>query len=326
MSSLRLHHDLRRPGSTLVMAFSGWMDGGDVSTGTVERLVDLLDAQPVASIEADSFYIFNFPGSMEIASMFRPEITITDGHVSAVDMPTNHFYLPTGQVNTDTNTGGEKTTGNSENSENSSDAGEASQRSEDSSSEAPLFFVGHEPNLRWEAFADSILEFAARVGVTRLLFVGSFGGSVPHTREPRLYLTATDDHLLREFDEYASRRSDYTGPSSFTSYLMTRAPEAGMSMVSLVAEIPGYLQGTNPLCIEAVTRRLAKIFNLQLNLAELRVASDEWEAQVTQVVAQDEDLSEKVRELEEQYDNELIGQATPAGEDLPSADDSVDLD
>jgi hypothetical protein len=53
-------------GATLVLAFTGWMDGGEVSTGTVERLVDLLDARSFAEIDADPFYIFNFPGPMEI--------------------------------------------------------------------------------------------------------------------------------------------------------------------------------------------------------------------------------------------------------------------
>ncbi len=32
---------------TLVVAFSDWMDGGDVLTGTVRRLVELTTAQPV---------------------------------------------------------------------------------------------------------------------------------------------------------------------------------------------------------------------------------------------------------------------------------------
>ena len=42
------------------------------------------------------------------------------------------------------------------------------------------------------AFGDCVLELARRVGVRRVLFVGSFGGSVPHTREPRLYVTCSD--------------------------------------------------------------------------------------------------------------------------------------
>ena len=76
--------------------------------------------------------------------------------------------------------------------------------------------------------------------------------------------------------------------------------------VSLVAEIPGYLQGTNPLSIEAVTRRLAKILKLSLDLATLRTASTWWELEISSVIEQDEDLSKKVRELEAQYDDELL--------------------
>ncbi len=45
------------PGATLVLAFSGWMDGGDVSTGTVSRLVSLLEADRIAEIDPEPFYI-----------------------------------------------------------------------------------------------------------------------------------------------------------------------------------------------------------------------------------------------------------------------------
>jgi hypothetical protein len=78
--------------ATLVLSFSGWMDGGDVSTGTVRRIVDLLDAEPVGEIDPEPFYIYNFPGSMEIASLFRPHIAIKDGIVQSIEMPSNRFY------------------------------------------------------------------------------------------------------------------------------------------------------------------------------------------------------------------------------------------
>ena len=77
-------------------------------------------------------------------------------------------------------------------------------------------------------------------------------------------------------------------------------------MTSLVAEIPGYLQGRNPMSIEAVTRRLAKILRLPLDLGALRAESTEWELEVSRVVAQDEDMTKTVRRLEEAYDNELL--------------------
>lgn len=253
---------------TLVLAFSGWMDGGDVSTGTVERLVDLLGAEPFAEIDPEPFYIYNFPGSMEITALFRPHVEIEDGLVKTIDMPTNTFYChePARLV----------------------------------------LFLGKEPNLHWRTFGEAIFRLARQVGVRRILFVGSFGGAVPHTREPRLYVTCSDETLLAEMEQYGVRRSGYEGPGSFTSYLMAEAATAGVEMVSLVAEIPGYLQGTNPMSIAAVTRRLAKILNLSLDLDSLRAASTAWELQVSSAVDENEEMAEKIRQLEEQYDNELL--------------------
>jgi proteasome assembly chaperone (PAC2) family protein len=261
----------RRPAlkrATMVLAFTGWMDGGDVSTGTVKRLVHLLSAEPIAEIDPEPFYIYNFPGSMETAALFRPHIKIEDGLVETVDMPSNTFY---GHEAADL-----------------------------------VLFVGKEPNLCWQTFGDSIFHLAREVGVTRILFVGSFGGAVPHTRQPRMYVTCSDAGLLPEMEQYGLRRSGYEGPGSFTTYLMTRAASEGIEMASLVAEIPGYLQGTNPLSIEAVTRRLAKILKLPLDLAALRTASTAWELEVSSAVEENEELSKEVRKLEEAYDNELL--------------------
>jgi proteasome assembly chaperone (PAC2) family protein len=255
-------------GATLVLAFGGWMDGGDVSTGTVRRLVDLLGARPVAEIDPDPYYVTSFPGSMEVATLLRPAITIEGGLMASLDMPSNVFYCH-----------------------------EASKL---------VLFLGKEPNLRWRAFGECVLELARRAGVRRVLFVGSFGGAVPHTREPRLYVTCSDAGLLAEMQQYGLRRTGYEGPGSFASYLMTLAPSAGLEMTSLVAEIPGYLQGRNPTSIEAVTRRLAKILRLPLELGALRAESTEWELKVSQAVEGDENLAATVRGLEEAYDDELL--------------------
>ena len=87
---------------------------------------------------------------------------------------------------------------------------------------------------------------------------------------------------------------------------MTRAGPADLEMTSLVAEIPGYLQGRNPLSIEAVTRRLAKILRLPLDLGALRSESTEWELEVSAVIDKDKEMAKTVRRLEEAYDNELL--------------------
>ncbi len=257
--------------ATLLLAFNGWMDGGDVSTGTVRGLVDLLAARPVAEIDPDPFCVCNFPGSMEVAALFRPALKIEDGLVTSLVMPANVFHCH---------------------------------------EPARLFlFLGREPHLRWRTFADCVLEFARRAGVKRLLFVGSFGGSVPHTREPRLHVVCSEARLLPEMEKYGVRRIGYEGPGSFASYLLTRAPRAGLEMTSLAAEIPGYLQGRNPVSIEAVTRRLCQILRLPLDLAPLRAESTEWEVEVSQAVEEDAELARNVRRLEEAYDEDLLRRA-----------------
>jgi proteasome assembly chaperone (PAC2) family protein len=265
---LRIHKTPVPRGTTLVLAFTGWMDGGDVSTGTVQRLVDLLDAPSFAEIDPEPFYIYNFPGPMELAALFRPTLRVEDGRIASFDMPTNTFY-----------------------------AHEPAKL---------LLFLGKEPNLRWREFGEAILALARQTGVRHVLFVGSFGGAVPHTREPRLYVTCSDERRLPEMERYALRRTGYEGPGSFTSYLLTQAPAAGLDMTSLVAEIPGYLQGRNPMSIEAVTRRLAKILKLPLGLESLRAESTEWELQVSQIIEKDKKLAKTVRKLEEAYDNDLL--------------------
>jgi proteasome assembly chaperone (PAC2) family protein len=273
---LRIHECPVLDQGTLVLALSGWMDGGDVSTGTVQRLVDLLGAQPIAEIDPEPFYIYNFPGSMEVAALFRPHIRIEDGQVASCDLPRNTFFCH--------------------------------------ESANLLLFIGREPNLRWRAFGDCIVELAHRVGIRHVVFVGSFGGAVPHTREPRLYVTCSEARLLSAMERYGLRRSGYKGPGSFASYLMTRAPSSNLEMTSLVAEIPGYLQGRNPTSIEAVTRRLAKILKLPLELKSLRAESTAWELEVSRVVEQDRKLAKTIHELEEAYDNSLLEQEGASNE------------
>jgi hypothetical protein len=48
--------------SRLLLGLSGWMDGGEVSTGTVKSLINKLDARKFAEIEPTGFYIYSFPG------------------------------------------------------------------------------------------------------------------------------------------------------------------------------------------------------------------------------------------------------------------------
>ena len=195
------------PDATLLLALTGWMDGGRVSTGTVRHLMHGRDLTAVARIEPGGFYIDNFPGDMQVSAVFRPEVRHEGGLVTRFDMSSNEFSADP-----------EKNL---------------------------LFFLGREPNMNWAAFAEMIFAVCAKVGVKRIMFMGSFGGSVPHTREPRLYGSVSTPTLLPVLELHGIRPSDYEGPASFASYLIHLAPRHHVEMISIAAEIPGYLEGAN---------------------------------------------------------------------------------
>jgi proteasome assembly chaperone (PAC2) family protein len=255
--------------ATLLLALTGWMDGGLVSTGTVGRIMEGRDVVEVGHIEAEPFYLYNFPGSMDIAALFRPQVKLADGLIDGeLIMPTNVFHA-------------------------------------DASANL-VFFLGREPNLLWQTFANCIFDMAQKLGVKRIIFMGSFGGTVPHTREPRMFGSVSHEHLRPILAKHGLRLSNYEGPAGFSSLLLAQSPARGIEMLSLVAEIPGYLDGVNPRSIEAVTRRLAGLLSQPVDLESMRKSSDEWELHVTEAVEKDSELAETVHKLEEQYDNELI--------------------
>jgi len=271
------------PGSTLLLALTGWMDGGNVSTGTVRQFMNDRVLQRVSDIPPGGFYIDNFPGSMELTALFRPHVKYVNGLIKSFDTHENTLFAdPSANL---------------------------------------AFFIGREPNVNWTAFADILFGVIAKLQCTRVVFVGSFGGTVPHTREPRLFGSATTEALVQTLIDHGIRPTDYEGPASFATYLLSLAPSHDVEMISISAEIPGYLQGPNPLCIEAVARRLAHLVGTPINFSSLRDTSTAWELHVTDLVAKDDELAATVRRLEEQYDNELIGIPTPDLQDAEEAEE-----
>ncbi len=252
----------------MVLALDGWMDGGEVSTGTVGWLIDQLGATEVAQLDPDPFYLLNFPGSMEVTAMFRPHVDVQNGEVYDYQEPVNVFYA------------------------------------------APehnlVFFQGEEPNIAWQLYTDCVFHLAKEIGVETVYFIGSFGGMVPHTREPRLFASVSDRKMKPGLESLGIKFSDYEGPASVATHLLTRAEENALTMANLSVEIPAYIEGLNAKSIEAVARKLTALLDLNLNFEKLRKTSDLWEAKLNKAVAKKEELAEHIERLEEDYDHEVF--------------------
>jgi len=266
--NLKVYRQPKLAQPRLVMGFSGWMDGGDVSTGTIRYLRDALGAEAFADIEPEPFYIYNFPGSMEISALFRPHTKISNGLIEAYEPATNTFYC--------------------------------------SEKNALILFSGKEPNLAWQQYADCIFSLAHRFKVRRIYFIGSVAGLTPHTREPRFSCSMSADKLKAQLAQPAIKLSNYEGPAGIITYLTHRAEEEDVEMLSMVAEIPAYVQGYNPRCIESATRLIASLLGLKIPLDDLRRAGDDFEKRLSEILQQQPELAEKVTELEADYDNQVF--------------------
>lgn len=265
---LRIYKRPKLDTPRILMGFSGWMDGGQVSTGTLKYLIERLEAQRFAEIEPEGFYINNFPGSMELTALFRPHTKIKDGLITYYEVTTNTFFY--------------------------SDENDL------------ILFMGKEPNLQWQEFADCIFSLCLEFGVKVIYFIGSVSGLVPHTREPRIFCSFSDAKLKASFQRYSVKFTNYEGPASIVTYLTANADRRGLSMANLVATVPVYVQGNNPKCIEAVTRRLAGILGLQVKIDDLRDISNEFERKLSDVVQEQPELAANIQKLEADYDNEIF--------------------
>ena len=252
----------------MVLGLSGWMDGGDVSTGTVECLVEKLLAEGLGEIHPEDFYIYNFPGPMEVTAMFRPSTKIESGILTEYEPPSNTFYYD--------------------------------------QPHRLILFEGKEPNLHWEEYADCVFEVASEFDVREIYFIGSVAGVIPHTRGPRLFGSVSDESMKDRLGSFGMRFSDYSGPAGISTYLTSLAGERGFEMATIVAEIPAYIQGRNPRCIEAVVRHLAGMLGLHAHLEDLRVLSDAFERRLNRVVRKRPELAELIEKLESDYDNEVF--------------------
>ena len=252
----------------LVIGFSGWMNGGEVSTGAIDWLIMQLQAKVLAEIDPEGFYIYNFPGTMESMMMFRPYAKITKGLVKSYEMPRNTFFYD---------------------EENNL-----------------ILFLGKEPNMNWSEFAGCFFDLCDEFSVKSIYFIGSVAGLVPHTREAKILCSVSNSGIKKELQSHGFGFSDYEGPASFVTHLTAGCIDEDISMASLVVTVPAYVQGENPISIETVVRNIGSLLGMHLEMDELRDTSDDFERRLSKAVEEVPELAENVSKLEEIYDKDIF--------------------
>jgi proteasome assembly chaperone (PAC2) family protein len=276
----------------MVLGFTGWMDGGSASTGTIDYLRKSLEATRFAEINPLDFYIFHFPVStlpvsviseqaqalvasvdpMAFAAVFRPHTEIEDGVIKKITYPKNEFFCSE-QANL-------------------------------------ILFSGEEPHIRWGTYCDCVFAVAREFGVREMYFVGSVASPIPHTREPRIRASAPREDLKATLEAAGMGFGEYEGPSGLVTTLAHESVERGVEMRSLVVEVPHYPfldMPTYPKSILKTTSALTNLLQLDVSLSDLSESTDVAEAKLKALMNENDEFRRLVRKLEEAYDREQSG-------------------
>jgi len=185
----------------------------------------------------------------------------------------------------------------------------------DSEGASVLFLVGAEPDHRWMAFADSIVDLAHQFEVSAVFGLSAYPAPVPHTRPTELVTTATDA-------EMALRVGGETGridvPAGINAAIGLACASSGIQATGLWAQIPHYAAGMPyPAGALALIEGLRTFGGLNFSLGSLVEDARTSRERLDELVANSAEHVEMVRQLEAQADSKVvIEDPLPMGDDL----------
>jgi predicted ATP-grasp superfamily ATP-dependent carboligase len=167
---------------------------------------------------------------------------------------------------------------------------------------------GIEPSMRWRHYCAEILELGAELGVDAVISVGALLADVPHTRP--LPVTATsDDADLRA--QLGIMESDYNGPTGIVGVLQDAATAAGLEALSIWATVPHYVANPpSPKATLGLLMKIEELTGLRIDLGPFPEGAEAWLHGVEALTADDEDIADYVKQLEENHDTIELPEAS----------------
>jgi len=173
-----------------------------------------------------------------------------------------------------------------------------------------MIVIGTEPNMRWRAFSDSIVDLARRYRSELVITMGALLADTPHTRPVPVSASASDPGLM---ERHGLVRSTYEGPTGIVGILHDSCSRAGLTSASLWAATPHYISAApNPQAALALLERLSDLAGTPPGSAELERAASEYQLRVASAIADDPDVAGYVEQLEQAADRD----DPPTGEEL----------
>ncbi|MGB1654481.1 MAG: PAC2 family protein, partial [Acidimicrobiales bacterium] len=183
----------------------------------------------------------------------------------------------------------------------------------DSTGNDLLFLHGAEPDHNWRTFCDAVVELARRFGVRRVIGLGAYPASSPHTRPSRLSATASTPELAK----LGFTPATLDVPAGMQAAVEFALHRAGIPAVGLWAQVPHYLSGASYApATQALIEGLVVAGGLVFDSSELAAEALATRTRLDGLVADDDQHRTMLRVLERQYDNAAEVEASISGDDV----------
>ena len=185
----------------MIAGWRQWADAGSISSGLPKYLIDRLEARKIGELKPQGYYLFQFPGTHHL---LRPIVQLKDGYRQHLDKPRNEFFY----------------------------AGD--------SEKGLIIFLGDEPHLNVDGYAEDFFEVTKRLGVKKVAGLGGVYGSMPYDRARQVSCVYSMPDMKSELEEYAMRFSEYEGGVTIGGYLIDAAEHENVPMIDCYAFVPAY--------------------------------------------------------------------------------------
>jgi len=252
----------------VVCGLNGWVNGGDVSVGGVNYLIGQFKGEKFAEMPISRYHIYQVPG----VESLRPVFKMQGGLIADTQLPGNEFY----------------------------------QAVNPASDHDLILFMGTEPNLNWEEYADTVVALACDLGASRLYTFGGVLDRSPYTREPKMSCTCTSIRVKNEMEKYNVNFSTREGPASFNIMLLSACKKKGLDGANFTVRAPYYPEFNiaidySPKSIRAILVRLNRLMRLDINFGELNKSIRELEGKLDFIRQQNPQFDSYIEELEKDY-------------------------
>jgi proteasome assembly chaperone (PAC2) family protein len=171
-----------------------------------------------------------------------------------------------------------------------------------------VLIQGIEPNMRWKAFCEELLDYARSLDVKMVVTLGALLADAPHTRPVPVSGTTSDPALARRLGVDQSR---YEGPTGIVGVLQETCARAQIPAVSLWASVPHYVaQPPSPKATLALLHQLEDLLDVTVPLGDLAEEARAWQVGVDELAAEDSEVADYVRALEEAKDTAELPEAS----------------